>query len=121
MPQQNKFIPLKLIYVARTPQERAAGLTMLKGKLGNDQAMLFEFPSVSDSTFWNKGVNYPIDLGFFNKKRELIFTTSLQANQTNPVFCLTGHYNYVLETPYQWFLKNKIPNGIPLDNLIQGA
>jgi len=112
------FQPLNIIAVADTDEKRIMGLRALGGQLPPDAGMLFVFPELTDSSFWNQGVNYPIDIGFFDEHGKLLFTTSMGPNQSQPVFCIMGHYKYALEAPYKWFEKFKIPAGTPLNYLI---
>lgn len=111
---------LELIKIMRTPEERSAGLNALpiNQPLGSNQAMLFIFPKDTDSSFWNRGVKYAIDVAFFDKNKRLLSVSTLKADQTQPVFCLLGHYRYVLETTNGFFRNNKIQPGTILDQLI---
>lgn len=99
---------VKIIYTAKTPEERTKGLTLLPNQLGKDEGMLFIFDEPSDPAFWNRGVNYPIDVAFFDNERKLISISHLAANQEASVSCLTDHPKYVIETNYGWFQRNNI-------------
>lgn len=66
-------------YKAQTPDERAMGLRG-KPKLNPGEAMLFIYHSPQLVSFWNRGVSYDIDLGFFNKDGILIQKESLDAD-----------------------------------------
>lgn len=117
-PQQEALPRLRCVATMQTPEDRAAGLTALQQPLQPDECMLFIFDRPSDSSFWNRGVSYPIDVAFFDKKHRLIEVRQLGPNQENPVNCVTGHFNFVLETVVDFFAQNNIPLGITFDELI---
>lgn len=107
---------LKIILTAKTPESRARGLKQIK-TLGPNETALFIFSYDSEAYFWNKGVEYPIDIAFFDKEKNLIYKTSMEANQTKSITS-TKPYRYVLETNVDWFKNNKIPDAVNLKNLI---
>lgn len=109
---------LNLRFIAKTLEERARGL-MFQKPLRPDEGALFVFESPSLGYFWNKNVQFPIDIAFFNGEKRLMNVQYLGANQTHPVFA-PGKYSYVVEAPLGWFVRNKITYGTNLGNIIDG-
>lgn len=115
------FKKLKVVAIATTPEDRAQGLNSpnLQHPLKSDECMFFVFDKPSDSSFWNRGVKYAIDVAYFDKSHKLLSVAQLQPDQQAPVYCLTGHFKYVVETKLNWFNKYQIPSGTKFDDLIE--
>lgn len=56
---------------AITPEEQATGL-MHRKKLGQGKGMLFIYEHPAKRTFWMKDTLIPLDILFFNKKKQLV-------------------------------------------------
>ena len=90
---------------------------MFQKPLRPNEGALFVFEEPSIAYFWNKNVQFPIDVAFFNRDGKLIDIQHMIANQTQPVFS-SGTYNYVIEAPLGWFMRNKVIYGTNLEDLI---
>ena len=87
---------MRCIKVANTLEEKRLGLSVVP-KLGENEYMLFIYEIPAHHTYWNKGVKYPIDIGFFDKDKKLIHKTSMHAEQRTPVMS-PKPYSFVVET-----------------------
>lgn len=69
---------LTIKYKAVTPDERALGM---RGKpaLRQGEAMLFTYDNPQMVSFWNRGVPFPLDVGYINEKGTLFQKGSLDA------------------------------------------
>ena len=93
---------LNLRFIANDDDSRSKGL-MHQCPL-NKECALFEFPYLTKTTFWNKNVSFPIDLGFFDQKKRLIDFNHLNSNQEEHVGCRCNKpFRYVLEVPRGYF------------------
>lgn len=106
---------LKLRFVATTPQERAQGL-MHQEPLAPDEGALFSFDKPIITSFWNKNVSFPIEIGFFDLSKKLIEIRRLNANQEQEIRS-KGEVAYALEAPIGFFTKKDI--GKSLEQLIK--
>jgi len=97
---------MKIRFTAETPYERAKGL-MFSRPLDQNEIAVFKFDSDSTSGFWNKNVNYPINVYFFDKGFNLVGISSLEANQEELVKALKP-YRYVVETQQKDNTVNEI-------------
>lgn len=98
--------PIKLRFVATTPQERNQGL-MHQEPLKPDEGALFVYETPTTSGFWNKDVDFPISIGFFNMEGKLFDIRHLQPNQTTEVKP-RGEFVYALEVPHGFFVQRDI-------------
>ena len=87
---------MKLRLTCNTISEKEEGLRAID-KLAEDEYALFIYVFPHSEPFWNKGVSYPIDIGFFDDNKNLIFKTTMNTNQRSPVYS-PKPYNYVVET-----------------------
>lgn len=111
-----KYIYLagKLIHaeIADTPEKSERGL-MFRTKIGPNSGMLFIFDDERPRSFWMKNTFIPLDIGYFNSKKELIdvqtmtpVTSEMQLDI--PTYPSKGPAMYALELPKGWFSKHKI-------------
>ncbi len=107
---------LNLRFIAKTVEERTRGL-MFQKPLKPNEGALFVFDPPSLGYFWNKNVQFPIDIAFFDSQKRLTNVQYLGANQTQPVFS-PGKYSYVVEAPLGWFVRNRVTYGSNLGNII---
>lgn len=84
-----------IVLKANTTTLRREGLRLVP-ILKKGDAALFEFPSLTDGPFWNKGVKYPIDIAFYKKDGTYIVKRQMETDQSKNVFS-TEPYYYVLE------------------------
>lgn len=87
---------MRRVLLAKSPEEKRLGLSVIP-KLADDEYALFEYDSDSFGMYWNKNVKYPIDIGFYDQYKTLIFKTSMEADQRTLVFS-PEPYRYVIET-----------------------
>ena len=102
-----------LRFVAETPQERFRGL-MYQPPLAPREAALFVYDAPTKGTFWNKNVDFPIQIGFFDQQRKFIAVKRLERQQLESVGP-NQEYRYALETSDGFF--DGIPEGTLLDSL----
>jgi uncharacterized membrane protein (UPF0127 family) len=79
-----------------TPEEKSIGLAAVP-ELGENEYAKFIYNEDSTGAYWNKNVRYPIDIGFFDKNKVLVYSTSMAADQRLPVYPPVP-YRYVIET-----------------------
>lgn len=106
---------LHLRFVARTPRDRALGL-MHQRLLAPNEGALFVYETPTKSQFWNKNVDFPICIGFFDQQHKLIDVKHLDANQIEAVGP-HKYYCYALETSVGFF--DDISLGTLLDSLVE--
>jgi len=95
------------VELADTEAKRRTGL-MFRYSLDDNKGMFFVFNNLSDHTFWNKNVNFPIDIGFFNDDGELVGIRSAEKDCTLPVRSGSNNVRYVLEVNKDFFDENNI-------------
>lgn len=100
------------VEVADTQEKAARGL-MYRKQLKENEGMLFIFENEEPRSFWMKNTFIPLDIGYFNAKKELIdiqsmtpVTSELQTDI--PTYPSKGPAQYALEVPKGWFEKHKI-------------
>jgi len=98
------------VELADTEARRRTGL-MYRASLSDNKGMFFIFNELGDHTFWNKNVNFPIDIGFFNEDGELLNIRSAEKDCTLPVKSGFNNIKYVLEVNKDFFKKNDISLG----------
>ncbi|MCK9458448.1 MAG: DUF192 domain-containing protein [Proteobacteria bacterium] len=103
-----------LRFVATTGPEHAQGL-MHQEPLKHNEGALFVYEAPSKSKFWNKNVNFPIEIGFFDINKKLVDIRQLQANQTQEIGC-KQEFVYALEVSTGFFSQKDI--GKSLDDFI---
>jgi len=97
------------VEVARTETERRTGM-MYRGKLGEDEGMLFVFPEPRIPAFYMKDTYVPLSIAFIRANGEIDRITemtprSLAIHESN-LLCL-----YALEMPQGWFERHGIRAG----------
>lgn len=103
------------VEIAETDKQHAHGL-MFREKLNNNEGMLFVFNDEQVREFWMKNTLIDLDIGYFNKKMELIDIKQMKAvtsiMQTDlPAYPSKSPAMYALEVTKGWFRKNKIGEG----------
>lgn len=104
------------IEIASTDIERSIGL-MHRASLPQDYGMLFAFSSCRDHKFWNKNVQFPLSLGFFNPHGELLGVKDMDAQSSLSVSCNNDNVKYVLEANKGFFADNDIKIGSKITNI----
>lgn len=91
--------------IADEPEERIQGLSG-RASLGTNEAMLFVFEELGDHGFWMKGMNFPIDIIWFDPNFKVVTIASSVSPQTYPqVLHSDEPALYVLEV-YAGFAAN---------------
>lgn len=99
------------IGVADTDIKRELGLSGKEG-LKDDEGLLFVFDTEGYYGFWMKDMNFPIDIAWLDKNKQIIYIESNVSPTTYPkVFSPSAPSLYVLETKANFFENNKIKIG----------
>jgi uncharacterized membrane protein (UPF0127 family) len=99
--------------LADTESERRLGLSFKK-YLGDYDGMLFVFDSETNTPFWMKDMQIPLDMIFFDSDGFIVDIKEAQAPCTNtycPSIYSKKSYMYVLEVNSGFVEKNNIPEG----------
>ncbi len=105
----NKAVKVN-IELADSEEERKLGLSFKK-YLGDYDGMLFAFPSETNTPFWMKDMQMPIDMIFFDSKGFVVDIKEAQAPCTDtfcPSIYSSESYKYVLEVNSGFVEKNGI-------------
>ncbi len=105
-PKEGKKVAI-LTEISDTKAERAYGL-INRPVLQN--SMLFIFPETQDMDFWAKNVLNPLDIYFFDEKKQFISFATMDPCPANPckLFSPTRPAKYALETPRGFLGQYKI-------------
>lgn len=103
----------KLVVEIADTEEKAAKGLMYRRSMPEGTGMLFVFPDERPRTFWMKNTFIPLDIGYFNRNKELIDIQQMEPvvseMQTNvPTYPSKGPAQFALEVPKGWFLKHKV-------------
>lgn len=109
---------LKMRFIASDDRSREKGL-MFSEPLNDDECALFVFDKTGNYGFWNRNVNFPIDVAFYGDDKKLLHVGHLAAHQETPVFPNKNKIKYVIETKSGWFDKNKIRKGSSLFEVVE--
>jgi uncharacterized membrane protein (UPF0127 family) len=99
--------------VAATEEERRIGL-MGREPLPENTGMLFVYEEPEMLRFWMKNVKFPIDIGFFDRKKTLIQVETMPANKTTEYKSYRPAM-YALEVSAGWFSKHQVNLGDKLE------
>ena len=94
------------VLVADTFLRRTRGL-MHRTSLPPDTGMLFAFPELTTSPFWNKDAPLDLDIAFLDETGVIREIVRLQAFDTTLV-APTTPYLYALEMPAGWFASHAV-------------
>ncbi|TGK04759.1 DUF192 domain-containing protein [Leptospira semungkisensis] len=95
------------VEVANTEESRQRGL-MFRKKLGENEGMLFIFPSEDHLTFWMKNTLIPLSIGYFNKDKRMTDTFEMLPNQTKTLYHSSERVMYAVEANKGWFAKHNL-------------
>jgi hypothetical protein len=105
-----KDIPIK-VALAQSETQKTKGLSGVK-KLAEGKGMLFVFDKMQQNNFWMKDMNFPLDIIWFNDKKEIVL---IEENVTPETFPNTFGGDvlsmYVLEVNAGFVVKNNITIG----------
>lgn len=85
-----------IILYASNTEKREKGL-MFSDPLKKDECALFIFPRVSDHSFWNKNVSYPLSLIFCDSNNEVVAIKNMEAESTKSCRANNSNVKYVIE------------------------
>ena len=71
------------VEIADEPEEQATGL-MNRTALGEDQGMLFVFPSEEDRSFWMKDTLIPLSIAYMNSEGRIVDIRDMKALDDDP-------------------------------------
>ena len=99
--------------VASTPETMTIGLSNTES-INDGEGMIFVYQKEMPLEFWMKGVNYPLDIIFFDSLMNLInYTTMSPGSNLNdselPIYKSNKPSMFAVEVPGGW-CKNKIDN-----------
>ncbi len=102
---------MRKLYVefANTPIKREMGL-MGRKKMGKNQGMLFEFPSLRRLSFWMSNTYLPLDIAFIDNDGIVTEIREMVPMSTRSVISKT-YCKYALEVNKGWFKENNIKEG----------
>lgn len=101
--------------VAISDDERARGL-MFREKLGENEGMVFRFPSNRQVCMWMKNTLLPLSVAFIDEEGRIINIEDMQP-QTLDSHCAKKPARYALEMNKGWFGKRHIKPGTVVDGL----
>lgn len=100
------------VEIASTPQQQAVGY-MNRTNIPAGTGMLFEFADEQMRSFWMKDTLIPLDIAFFNAKRELISLKTMPVCTLDPcpMYSSSIKAKYALEVPKGYFEEQGIDIG----------
>ena len=99
------------IETADTSEKRARGLSE-KIELRENEGMLFIFQKEGNYGFWMKDMNFPIDIAWLDKNKQIIHIENAILPKTYPkIFGSNVTSLYVLETQAGFLVKNNVKIG----------
>lgn len=102
------------VELADTPTKRAKGLSQREGMVEN-QGMLFIFEQPGRHSFWMKGMNFPLDIIWFNEEDGIVdIVKDIQPDSFPQTFKPRVPSQYVLEVNAGFVEKNQIKIGDPV-------
>lgn len=95
------------VEIAANPETRERGL-MHRGKLADNEGMLFVFSHEHTLVFWMKNTLIPLDIGFFDAQGLLISVERMQPDNGSKTYRSPSPALYALEMNQGWFDKNNV-------------
>ncbi|MEE9278035.1 MAG: DUF192 domain-containing protein, partial [Dehalococcoidia bacterium] len=95
--------------VADTFERRTRGL-MHRSWLPVNTGMIFAFPAVTTTPFWNRDTPMSLDIAFLNEDGIILEILALEALSTDLV-APEEPYLYAVELPLGWFAAENISRG----------
>jgi uncharacterized membrane protein (UPF0127 family) len=98
-------------YVADTEDKAREGLMFVKPEeLGEDEGMLFVFPSASFKSFWMKNTLIPLDIAYLDSRGTVINILTMKPLDESS-YPSDAPAKYALEAHAGWFARNGIVPG----------
>ncbi|MDM7324824.1 MAG: DUF192 domain-containing protein [Thermus sp.] len=100
------------VEVADTPERQAQGL-MFRKTLGEDEGMVFLFPSPTAGGFWMKNTFIPLSIAFFDRQGVILRILDMEPcrKEPCPVYYPGVVYQGALEVNQGWFRKRGLTPG----------
>lgn len=95
--------------VARSPDERAAGL-MFRREMAAHEGMLFIFEAKGQQCFWMKNTLLPLSIAFLEDDGTVVNIEDMAPQTTDP-HCSARPVRLVLEMNKGWFAKRGVKAG----------
>lgn len=99
--------------VAVTETEKSQGLMGVAA--GDDQGMLFVYPSNTRARFWMKDTPADLDIGFFDREGRLLKVATMRAYDTEVTDPGTDRVRFALEMRAGWYAESGMVEGSKLD------
>lgn len=96
--------------VAADESSREVGL-MSRTNLGQDEAMLFVFPSARPVAFWMKNTRVPLSVAYLGTSGRILEIHDLKPLDETAVPSASSAVAYALEVPQGWFLRHGVLPG----------
>ncbi len=101
--------------IAATDEARQQGL-MFRKKMGQNEGMLFVFPSAASVCMWMKNTFLPLSVAFINDDGKIVNIEDMQPKALES-HCAGGQVRYALEMNQGWFKQKNIKPGSRIEGL----
>ena len=98
------------LFIADTDSSRARGL-MGVDYLGENEGMIFFWPSASKKCMWMKNTNLPLSVAFIDQDRTIVQIDHLQPFSTDSVCSRSERIIAAIEMNKDWFEANGLKEG----------
>jgi uncharacterized membrane protein (UPF0127 family) len=98
------------LFIADTDSSRARGL-MGVDYLGENEGMIFFWPSTSKKCMWMKNTNLPLSVAFIDQDRTIVQINDLQPLSTESVCSRSERIIAAIEMNKDWFEENGLKEG----------
>lgn len=96
--------------VALTREQQRKGM-MFRPTIGENEAMLFVFPTASEQGFWMKNTSVPLSVAYIDPRGTILEIYDLEPHHTEAVESKSDNIQFVLEVKRGWFERHKIREG----------
>ncbi len=94
--------PIKL-KVASTPESQQIGYQYSDQEPTDEEGILFVYPQETLVGFWMKNVKFPLDIMFFNSKKEMVHREIMEPETYPKIYKCNIPAQYAIETKSGWF------------------
>jgi hypothetical protein len=101
------------VEIADTPDLRNRGL-MYREKLGEDEGMLFVYPSPRVVSFWMKNTRIPLSIAFIDERRRIVRIAHMRPFDESEHSSVV-RVPYALEMNRGWFARHGVKPGDRVD------
>jgi uncharacterized membrane protein (UPF0127 family) len=99
------------VELARTQTQWATGM-MFRKSIGEQEGMLFVFPTTHRASFYMKNTQVPLSCAYIDPDGQILEIHDLVPFNESPVPANTDRIQYVLETAQGWFTRNHVNVGM---------